>query len=489
MKKTLPEEWVSGKKNSLNVATDLGIRCPVTNLFIYRGPRKKTGKQRSKGLYCRWLPDVLEDIRPDHLKFTGGTTKGKRRSFEGTTGKEDPFVAGQIAVEWYRKQRNHLTELAQQIEYDSNHSLEHYWQEYIADFTRRFENEVGGQKRITNEKSVWNAKVSGIGHQPFAKKSIDQIVQADLKDFWMVIDAKGRKIGNSMVTQKKSIVTLINKLFTNARESRDFPHLPNPLYPRIRSVSKKEAVYLVRDEWESLLKSIIELSGGKANQLLSLDELREIPWSDRDRRNPRNFIELYDAVLMMWFYYLRAEDMPRIRTEWFTIKPTISNMADKPNLDRTALLKMEVAKGGRKLKTSEPYRPEATKAVERMLLRRQSDGYLLFPNYRRPYQNPSGSQVGDTLNTLLQFAAKQAGIDKKLVWTSLRHTAFMETLRELPELNEESKLIRFADNGYTSAKMLREDYLNKLESNTTAEFARAKLPEGSYTLFRGTRKS
>ena len=136
MKKTLPEEWVSGKKNSLNVATDLGIRCPVTNLFIYRGPRKKTGKQRSKGLYCRWLPDVLEDIRPDHLKFTGGTTKGKRRSFEGTTGKEDPFVAGQIAVEWYRKQRNHLTELAQQIEYDSNHSLEHYWQEYIADFTR-----------------------------------------------------------------------------------------------------------------------------------------------------------------------------------------------------------------------------------------------------------------------------------------------------------------------------------------------------------------
>ena len=88
MKKTLPEEWVSGKKNSLNVATDLGIRCPVTNLFIYRGPRKKTGKQRSKGLYCRWLPDVLEDIRPDHLKFTGGTTKGKRRSFEGTGSRE-----------------------------------------------------------------------------------------------------------------------------------------------------------------------------------------------------------------------------------------------------------------------------------------------------------------------------------------------------------------------------------------------------------------
>ena len=97
--------------------------------------------------------------------------------------------------------------------------------------------------------------------------------------------------------------------------------------------------------------------------------------------------------------------------------------------------------------------------------------------------------MGDTLNSLLQYAAKQAGIDKKLVWTSLRHTAFMETLRELPELNEESKLIRFADNGYTSAKMLREDYLNKLESNTTAEFARAKLPEGSYTLFKGTRKS
>ena len=76
MKKTLPEEWVSGNRNSLNVVSDLGIRCPVTNLFIYRGPRKKTGKMRSKGLYCRWLPDADEDIRPTKSKFTGGTTKG-----------------------------------------------------------------------------------------------------------------------------------------------------------------------------------------------------------------------------------------------------------------------------------------------------------------------------------------------------------------------------------------------------------------------------
>ena len=71
---------------------------------------------RSRGLYCRWLPAPEEDIRPEAIKYTGGTSKGKRKYLEGTTGEEDPYIAGRIAVEWYTKQRNQLTELAKELE-------------------------------------------------------------------------------------------------------------------------------------------------------------------------------------------------------------------------------------------------------------------------------------------------------------------------------------------------------------------------------------
>ena len=142
---------------------------------------------------------------------------------------------------------------------------------------------------------------------------------------------------------------------------------------------------------------------------------------------------------------------------------------------------MHQAKGNRDLKTSEAYRPDAVNAVKLMLQRRKSRWWLFFDMYSRPTNNPSQSQVGDTLNTLLQYACVQAGINKKVIWTSLRHTAFMETLREYPFLNEESELIRFAENGYTSAAMLRKDYLNKLKRSSSAKEARKNIKKGVWT--------
>ena len=229
MKKALPPEWISGDKKSLNVLLDLGIKCPISNLTIYRGPRKKTGKIRPKGLYCRWLPDADEDIRPDKLKYTGGTSKGKRKYFEGTTGEEDPYLAGYEAVKWYKEQRNLLTEMMKELEYNSNHSLEHYWELYFSDFTNEYRDKVGGRKRITNTRSTWFAEETGVGEQPFARKCIDRIQYKDLNDYWLKLDAKGRKIGSDMAEQKRSIKTLINKLFKRALQDQDFPNLPNTL--------------------------------------------------------------------------------------------------------------------------------------------------------------------------------------------------------------------------------------------------------------------
>ena len=83
-------------------------------------------------------------------------------------------------------------------------------------------------------------------------------MQADLADYWHVLDKKGQVIDSSMAGKKKEVKTLINKLFNIARESRDFPKILTPTYPIIRSGSKQEAVYLDKDEWQMLLKQIKE---------------------------------------------------------------------------------------------------------------------------------------------------------------------------------------------------------------------------------------
>ena len=223
-------------------------------------------------------------------------------------------------------------------------------------------------------------------------------MQADLADYWHVLDKKGQVIDSSMAGKKKEVKTLINKLFNIARESRDFPKILTPTYPIIRSGSKQEAVYLEKDEWQLLLKEIIELSGGYANQVLSQEMFLNVEWDEKDRRNKRNFIELYDAVLMMWFFHLRSQDMPVLRCEMFEVK-----VDDDGNEE--AYLKMTSAKGNRDLKISEAYRPDAANAVKRMLQRRKSRGWLFFDMYSRPTNNPSQSQVGDTLNTCLLYTS------------------------------------------------------------------------------------
>ena len=133
---------------------------------------------------------------------------------------------------------------------------------------------------------------------------------------------------------------------------------------------------------------------------------------------------------------------------------------------------MEAAKGMRDLKISEAYRPEAVAVVKKMLKRRKETGYFLFDWYARPFNNPSGSQVGDTLNSLLQYACAEVGIKKPVIWTTLRHTAFMETLREFPILNEVRELNIFSDNAYTSADTLRKHYLNKIDRTSSAKRVR-----------------
>ena len=48
----------------------------------------------------------------------------------------------------------------------------------------------------------------------------------------------------------------------------------------------------------------------------------------------------------------------------------------------------------------------------------------------------------------------------------------METCRDYPQLSEVAELINFAENAYTSADMLRNNYLKKIDRTASAKRAR-----------------
>ena len=473
MPKKLPKNWVRGEKNSLNVLIDLGIKCPVSNLFIYRG-----SKNKGLTLLCRWLPDEEEDLRPENKKRTKG---GKRKYFEGSTGCIDPFEAGKVAVDWYKRVRKGMEDDARIQEFAEGKSLHSYWEQFFTSFEKEFINKRGGQKRITNTKTYWYGEEIGIMHQPFSVKSVEKINYNDLEEYWRVIDKRGEKYGRNMAETKKQIKTLLNKLIKVAIRSGLYPNLRQLEYPPIHSGEKKTAVYFTQKMWENLLLQVDIFSGGNAIKNQNSKEFEETEWTEKNRKNPRNFVEVYDALLMMWFFYLRAEDMPRIKVEWFSIRKD-------SNGDENAVLNLEQAKGFRGLKESFAFRPDAVESVKRMKERRKNCEYLVFDFYKRPKNNESGSQVLETLNELLKYACENCYYKKNfekikddIRWTTIRHTAFMETCREFDDLRNPSLLASFADNAYTSAKTLRENYLNKIDRESTALKGRKTLKKGRYT--------
>ena len=473
MPKKLPKNWVLGEKNSLNVLIDLGIKCPVSNLYIYRG-----SKSKGLTLLCRWLPDEDEDLRPDNKKRTKG---GKRKYFEGSTGCVDPFDAGREAVEWYKKVRKGMEDDARMQEYSEGKSLHTYWEKFFSSFEKEFINKRGGQKRITNTKTYWYGEEIGIKHQPFSIKSVEKINYNDLEEYWRVIDTRGKKLGSTMAETKKQIKTLLNKLIKVAIRSGQHPNLRQLEYPVIHSGEKKEQVYLTLRMWENLKLQVDKFSGGNAIKSQTAKEYENTEWTPKNRKNQRNFIDLYDALLMMWFFYLRAEDMPRLKVKWFSIQKDSEG-------NECANLNLEEAKGFRDLKESFAFRPEAVDVVKRMLKRRKNNEYVVFDFYKRPKMNESASQVGETLNVLLKYACEHCYYKKNfekikgdLRWTSIRHTALMETCREFDDLRNPTQLSTFAKNCFTGEETLRKHYLSKIDRESLALKGRKTLKKGRYT--------
>jgi hypothetical protein len=287
----------------------------------------------------------------------------------------------------------------------------------------------------------------------------------DFEDYWSVLDER-RTPTNNMSGTKKQQKTLIRKLLKEARQ--DFPHLGIPDFPAIRS-QKRQVRHLKREEWDRLMRKVVELSEGAAKQDLSIADYQGLQFAKSNNKNQRNWVDLYDCLNLMWFFYLRAEDIPRLKAEWFQDK------GDQIICD------LEEVKGERDRYQTTNYRKDAVENWRRMSERRPN-GFLCFPHIRR-VEGETNSTLKRTWNQLLKAALDAGGIPSKgITMTNIRHTAFRLTLEDDPALGRQPEINAFAANANTSVEMLQETYLCFMDQELTAKRSRAKIKPSDWSL-------
>ena len=462
MAKDLPEEWTNGTLNTLYVVRDLGLKESGVPADL-RVKRKK-GKTTSV-LYAEYLPSEADDPRPHAGRTRDG--KGRRITRESSTGTKDPFQAGRAAIEWALEDQRQARAKKHQEEEQKQFALGTYWERWFAREGRKRQGTRGEVRWKRDESLKWEGEGYGIKHQPWAQGSVERITAGDFEDYWAVLDQR-RTPSKGMSGTKKQQKTLIRKLLKEARS--DFPHLAIPDFPEISS-QKQQVRHLKRDEWNRLLGKVVELSGGAARQDLSKADYEALLTHNALVKNARNWVDLYDTLNLMWFFHLRAEDLPRIQAQWFR------DEGDEIICD------LEITKGDRDKHRTTHYRQDAVSNWRRMNLRRPK-GLLIFPHTKRS-EGETNSTLKRNWNKLLTYALDACDPPiptKGMTMTNIRHTAFRLTLEEAPELGQEPGIHAFAANGLTSAEMLRATYLRFIEEEAAAKRTRAKIKPGSWSL-------
>ena len=450
MAKDLPEEWTNGTLNTLYVVRDLGLKKSGVPADL-RVKRKK-GKTTSV-LYAEYLPSEADDPRPHAGRTRNG--KGRRITIESSTGTKDPFQAGRRAIEWVLEDQRQARAKKKQQEQDEHHNLHAYWEGYFAKESRKRETTRGFARWKRDECLKWEGEGYGIKHQPWSNKPVDRINTLDLEDYWSVLDQR-RTPTNDMGGTKKQQKTLIRKLLTEARQ-QNFPHLGIPDFPEISS-QKQQVRHLTRKEWDLLLKKVVELSEGAARKDLSVSDYQDLQFSKANNQNQRNWVDLYDCLNLMWFFYLRAEDLPRIRAEWFQ-----RGRRRRRGVHRC----LWRDQGGPTQIHRHPTRPDAVQNWRRMNQRRPK-GFLCFPHTKRSV-GETNSTLKRKWNLLLRVALDACGVPSKgITMTNIRHTAFRLTLEEAPELGTQRHIHSFAANAGTTPDMLQKTYLRFIEQESTA---------------------
>ena len=427
-------------------------------------------------IYAQYLPDEADDIRPYKGRSKNG--KGKRLVVQQSMDTDDVITAAKRSIEWVKEvEQNNIATKAQQEEETAN-NLGKYWEKYISLVAQEKNNKRNPDRWFREEKLKWDATEYGLKNQIWSKKSVDKITSTDYRNYFALLEKRSRQRngsnGSGMQGQQK---TLINKLLALAEE--DFVGHSFPSFPPI-SKQFKQVCHLTMAEWTTLTSAVFDKTQGKELLTYTPSDYDKLPFNPRNKDNIRNWVDLFDALMLQWFFYLRAEDMYRLKTDWF-----------KAQDDGTWVCNLETTKADRPIHQTTHYRPDIS-YVKRIIARKKDFEYVIFPYLPRPLNNESESHVLESLNHLLKKVIGEAipsfpSSDRK--WTTIRHTAFRLTLEEFPELGQVPKINSFAANGHTSEAMLRKNYLNYIQSESVASEARKVISATKKVRFGGKYKS
>ena len=454
MSRLLPQGWINGTLHTLNVVRDLGGQgnIPHPSLSVVR-VKPSAKSRKTQNLKWRFLPEKTDDPRP----FAGRTKRGqgKRLYIEGTCGTTDPWEAAKVAIsasqdKWKALHRELEEQQAEQV-----HALAVYWQRWYDSAEQ--EPRHNRSRWLADKLNLWNGNAC-LALQPWAtNKSVERITSNDFLEFFLIVRKHCEEKGGTAEQTKRQYKTLIRHLFQEARA--DFPALTCPGFPEIkRQVRQKR--HFIHEEWQQLVGVVNDLTRGAAQESITQAEYLDLHWTPTNRQNQRNWVDLYDALHLQWFFYLRSMDAPRLRSEWFSKRQSEAGTE--------IVCSLENVKGDRCKQEILAYRPDAVENIGRILQRKPA-GWLNFPHIKRQAGREDESHVGDTINFLLKKACEMASISTKGIdWTTCRHTAFRLTLEDFPELGTPQKIRGFADNGQISADMLEQHYLHFIQREDIA---------------------
>ena len=426
-----------------------------TDLRIFIKPSK------SKSIYAKWMPLASEDPRPNQGRIKG-SGKTKRTPIEASMQTDDPIEAAKRAIKWFKKTSK---DYSLGVVVDNDYSLSRYWEIWsVREFEKPRRNKQSVIKFRRDTQLKWDANEWGVANQDWAKKSVDEINHSDFADYFSLLEARAKKNngsnGSGMKEQQKAFIRALMK------EARiDFPNLQIPDFPSI-SRQTKQVAHLNHDQWDLLIRRVKEQCDFVVNKEMNYKQYQSLP-STYKRENQRNWVDLYDALLLEYFYFLRSEDMYRLRSEWFQ---------DNGKGEYQCLLKE--TKQDRDVHLTQAYRFEADGFMRRMKERRPKKGYLIFPLIRRPDEGGAENKVRNLLNHLLKKTVEKCLPDfslRKKPWTTIRHTTIRLMLEDDPSLWVGYQLRDFAANCHTSPEQILTTYIQPIQAGQTAKATRENL--------------
>ena len=462
------------EKRTLNVKSDLQIRGQYASDLRINWRRTSTNSASWRAGYVpsekvlTGIKRPKKEVRWHQLSLTDCTESGQRE-------------AGKAAINWWKTDSKEFAQ-KQDVSSDKSHlTLAFYWERYIKKFEqdKQKKDARGKVKDIRDEKNKWNSPTYGISKERFAHKPVDLILRSDYEAYFSGITA-GTK------AQQK---TLIKKLLVASQDDflgHSFPSFPSMGKGTTKKKSKREGVtHFEQHDWTTLLGTIVQLSGGVANREISLEEYEHLEWNSNNRQNQRNWVDLYDALWTGYYWFLRSEDMKRLRMDWFSYDKKIDSNGD---VDLQVNCHLEEAKGYRDAYTTANYNDQAVVHWKRLEKRRSKEGWVILPCTPDLYRGDD--QPENKVRNLLNFLLKQAVIKclpdfdpLEANFTAVRHTAFRLHLECDQDLWADKQMLKhFADNGNTSVDMLDERYLNYLRRNITARKTRKKQKKNIWAM-------